>query len=916
MPVGLSFSLQIQLTLVLKAQQYYSYFLNFHEILAYSMSHGKSLFLGELVYDLNELPFFYVVEIETEVKRENGEFKKCLSRRLRYEAVKEFLKLNELAFPHAVNFKAKKNQLGGRSDDQREKDHIGPINHLILICKDKSELNERTGRFLRNKDAVKLEDTREHRWENEVPKFYDVFCRLKKGRIVKPPIGKENDGGLYRRCLTTYVCQRAKEDSDTADGPYPANTELLLNAKSKLDRIIDPDRTCYSLKTSSKPGFDVLKKQLHLKASLALQFRKTVMVPQFFRDYLGTIPLGTDCSDKLALIRAILIGLEVNVDYPKKFVEYPRKIVKHDTNSDDVVAHPKHLHPDSIRSLRTTRSNSSIRGLFNDSLNTVAQPDSILPDAARLLYKLNANRSQKGYRIQEIRLPKDVPTFRFENETVSVSTYLKKKKGVDVKFPSWPLARVRVNSWIPLEFLQIRSGQILRDVGHLSGFIESESKDLDAIDQHYKDMAIIDKEDRYHLNDPTPGNPIFNEGYKLYRPLSTGCHGSKAPRNKSFKGVEKKGSKPRGIYFIYLPSKLERPEDSKKFVGSVSSRFCSASQEKNGTNDFNFDATHRVIKIERPLLLENHFQDGEWGTIDLIVAVIDDTSRTREAIEQIRAEVYRYAHQRVGRLAMCVSKKNLVNSFEVTTHEDYFPIGLLQKINYMLGGTNYELAMHPLEEIATQIKENAMAKKEIESSAADLAKAVIMGAHLAHPGSAAGVGCPSVGALVQADETGTRYPGSARLQPTLERSIEKNPDGPRKSVVKHFTQQRIVELDDMVAERLSSCLEQYQASKSIIFFRHGLHPESASYPATVKAEIEQIVKGCSKGEEKPSARPKITYITVARNGKMAGQSTSLKDGLFPTEGNEKHKYRYDVAQNDLGMSDSQLRTLVSAISAF
>ena len=132
---------------------------------------------------------------------------------------------------------------------------------------------------------------------------------------------------------------------------------------------------------------------------------------------------------------------------------------------------------------------------------------------------------------------------------------------------------------------------------------------------------------------------------------------------------------------------------------------------------------------------------------DLILALIDDCSRSRDEVQKSMARMHKFGALSAGVPVVCTVRNHLKKLYDsrVEASESYLPANLQAKINYMLGGKNFDTNL-----------EAVTAGKKI----------MIAGAQIAHR-----VGeqpyCPSITTLVATtSEVTSRYLGSARLQVT------------------------------------------------------------------------------------------------------------------------------------------------------
>jgi hypothetical protein len=141
-------------------------------------------------------------------------------------------------------------------------------------------------------------------------------------------------------------------------------------------------------------------------------------------------------------------------------------------------------------------------------------------------------------------------------------------------------------------------------------------------------------------------------------------------------------------------------------------------------------------------ILEEGFHASEPNRPNTIIAIIYSRGRTKAEIQHIQAEVHKFGERRIGAVTYCATRSTLettLNESE-TIHkakgiENSFPQGILEKLNLMHGGQNYE--SDPLKGVM------------LGTTPLDTATPImICGAHITHPGSDAANHCPSVAAVV------------------------------------------------------------------------------------------------------------------------------------------------------------------------
>lgn len=893
------------------------------------MPSASKISLGSLVYELDNLPSFYVVEIETL----NSNDEQVLSRKLRCSAVSEFLAMKGFTFPHAVNYNAKKNQLN--PSPFRDRDNIGLIDHLIIPCKLKGDLKSTVQQALDDKDSeitlLKNKETRRNA-EGQL-QDYDLCCRFKAGaRIVSPHSGDDEEQVLYTHCLDTFICTGFHNGSGRISLTNPAKKSWLLRNESRIKSALKTKGLAQycSAQTHVEPLLKLEKKELHLNLELALCLDQAVAIPDLLFEYLGNGVLGSVHADQLSLIKGILVGLEV------KYLD-PEKNPDRKTDRVKLAADLGPMTPQRAWGNLTIRKKTSTASFHRPALSPISNSSQPGTPVAR---KNDPNRSQASqlYRIQDIKSSAEVSRFIPQRATaddvdsisdangqgpISVAAYFRTIKNAELKYPNLPLAKVRNDTWIPLEFLMISERQILRNTGHLTDFVKVAPNQLDElIKYHNVKFAKIDKEEPFHLIEQAQQRVvIFRQGSPKFTPPPTALNRA----TKKEPEADPKSALPPDMgsfraRLIYIPSPYAESRESDKFLQFVAHGLHQKTNREGSRMTFSKPLT-TLIEVEKPLLLEPHLK-GEGEGEDVIIGIIDPSGRTKAGVDQIRAEIHRYSEQKIGCIAICISKEDLEKSFHKNVPmkrssfaEDnpYFPEGLLQKINFMLGGTNYKSTheLKPLEAISARIQTLDREEGKRVSKADSVASAIIFGAHLSHPGSKAGVSCPSVAAIVGTVSDTTLYLGSARLQSTVKQTTQRKAHGREKPGIKHIMQSRILGLQSMIKERLQAMKDSNEhISHSAVFFRHGLNGTSA--PGVVQKEIADIKAAFEDFGILPED-VKLTYIVVTHNSQIIPLNKLATPSGFATEELNKPKYWYSIESDDLEIRASKLKDLVSKI---
>lgn len=900
------------------------------------MPSGSKTSLGSLVYTLDNLPTFYVVEIQTL----NKDDEQCLSRKLRCSAIEDFLTKKNFLGPWAVNHNAKKNQLD--PETLRNAVNTGPIDHLILRCNSKGDLKPQVLQATDNDDGIIFPDKEIRRNSEGKLESRPIRCRFMKGRIVSPSFdpGNETERKLYTRCLDTFICTMVnnKPHAVRKTGINPASKDWKLVNETSFDPILKKTglRKYCSVSTHASPLLKLELKELHLGLDLAFCLDKSVKVTALLFEYLGNSVLGPISAEQLSLIKGVLVGQEVKYTDPEKATkgekgERSNKGEKgENSNTFSMISRfdPLKLSiegPPATPRGRVVEKRISSLSLHSpayqrrplSALENLQSPEGRMEDNEdQVITQVSANTpSFTFYRVQDIRSSAEVSRFvshrreannaakLFSDEKarpISVAAYFDRVKGSKLKFPHLPLAKVGRDTWIPLEFLELSQGQILRKTGHLTDFVDlADSDATEQNDYHKGRFARIDREEHLYLNEGARQlPPIFKPGPLNYFP-PTKAHTDTARKEPDLDA---------NAHLIYIPSDSSYNEENDNFLQLVANGLHQASNSPVSTVTFS-EVDTTLIEVEKPLVL----RDLEIEPRDVLIGIVDKSGRIKADVDQIRAEIHRYAEQVVGCVAVCISKHELERSFfknastegEINPESSYFPNGLLQKINLMLGGTNYKSALEskPLEAVATEMRNTTEDGSAHASDADSVSSAMIFGAHVSHPGSGAGVSCPSVAAIVSSGDSTVHYFGAARVQPTMRQTTERKGHGRNKPGIKHIMQSRILGLKSMVQERLP----QNVVNPSVIFFRHGLDPKSEE--DVIGKEMADI-KTAFESDRIKRDQVKLTYIVVNHNNRTVTRDELVGLSGFAVEAVDKPKYWYSVQSNDLGIPENLLKDLV------
>lgn len=278
--------------------------------------------------------------------------------------------------------------------------------------------------------------------------------------------------------------------------------------------------------------------------------------------------------------------------------------------------------------------------------------------------------------------------------------------------------------------------------------------------------------------------------------------------------------------------------------------------------------------------------------IDLILAIVDHEGRSEREVQNILAELHKFAERKEGAVIVCTRKQSLEWLYSNNrTVANYFPSNLLRKMAFMTGGVNFTTS--PLLPNPRQGQDNIM----------------IVGAHISHPNPGSTKHCPSVAAVVASyDQNATHYPGSARLQQTI-RSTEKR--GENSDKIRYKTESNIVHLEDMMKERFELWgKKSNQPPNGVVFYRDSISFNNMDADKDLKEIEKAYIK--TFGATRPWA---LTYIIVNRSTEienLRGQGTGNPEFGFTTEEHDgSAKYQYYVINNGLKLDKEELKSFVS-----
>lgn len=874
------------------------------------MPSGTNTFLGSLEYKLEHLPSFYVAEIETR----NADSMLCLSNRLRIRAVQEFLRSIEITYPYAINHKAKMNQLHGNPNVAEK----GPVNHLIVLCDNKGNVSSGIKAALTsgyNKELNRL--TQKRRTAEGILDELSITCRvISTPRTVEPPTPEnESDKALYFRCLDTFISTmiNGTEGNDQVTNPatkvwYPKPMPLIV--PHHRPRTVDLGETALkriakhcSVSIRAEPVLNLENKTFRLDYDLALRVVDKSRVHEILFETYGHGLLGSQYVDQLPAIKGTLIGLEVTLDY-----------------THESLSKPASNYCGSVRSLK---SKGSTIGLYNGSKNSKCVHPTQAPSGR--------------FRIQDIRMPGDVPRIEIstgsnmrDDEAESkycVADYFEFVKKIELWYPQLPLAEVRRDTWIPLEFLKVAEPQLLHNTKHLSHFMGIHA------DEYVKDRVHAEQELRQvgkqyltQVINRIKGTPA--ESKCIFRDLKAECvlrstfhsqmliarQGRRVQENPNERQIDRTPP-PNGPLLtanvVYFPSPNSSTSQNEEFVSFVTEGL----KNSCNINGLTVSSAHHIVSVDKLLSLDKHLAEMKLSSEDVLIGIVDKTARTSAVVDHIRAEFYRFAHITLGALAVVVSKQDLDKYYrtislskgqlyEPGSYNTQFPNGVLQKINYMLGGMNY--APPHTQKPSDFTKPGARKdnnKKDGKTTGPRPSNTMIMGAHVSHPGSLAGPSCPSVASLVATDKNWTHYFASARVQPTMKDTQFRSDKGAQRPGIKHVVQLKIVDLKNMVIERLRARTRPKEQT-AMVFFRTGIDPSSPD----VQAEISEI-EAAHKSVYGNDVEVNLAYIVVNRNSKNA--DTMGESHFVTDDSSDVPKYLYTICRKYPDITEDGLSNLVS-----
>jgi hypothetical protein len=244
--------------------------------------------------------------------------------------------------------------------------------------------------------------------------------------------------------------------------------------------------------------------------------------------------------------------------------------------------------------------------------------------------------------------------------------------------------------------------------------------------------------------------------------------------------------------------------------------------------------------------------------------------------------VHKFGERKIGAVTYCTTRSTLettLNESE-TIHkakgiENSFPQGILEKLNLMHGGQNYE---------SDPLKGVMLGTTPLETAT----HIMICSAHITHPGSDAANHCPSVAAVVASiNSDAVQFHGDVRLQPTSVALEWKN------NRLRHPAQPRILGLDEMIQERFRVWCEKHPDKvPNVIFYRDGLGHNKENV-----IEEDMIVIARKMREFFNESKVELTYIVANEAVRMEPHgadvsSLSIRERTFATHLNPRRGYNY------------------------
>ncbi|KAJ4377709.1 hypothetical protein N0V83_000538 [Neocucurbitaria cava] len=340
------------------------------------------------------------------------------------------------------------------------------------------------------------------------------------------------------------------------------------------------------------------------------------------------------------------------------------------------------------------------------------------------------------------------------------------------------------------------------------------------------------------------------------------------------------------IGIIYISPAISRGEDDDDFVTEVYERIRTSGTNIDETFNSSEPLTATISDIQ-PLLLTDS-EDGEVVRTfcnrkpNTVLAIIDTTGRTKPALRDIRAELHKFGNRKLGAVTYCITRKSLEKLFnDNKSNPNYFPRGILWRLNSMHGGQNFKI-------------------EPAQMSLPEGTGLMVVGAHISHPGPDAAQSCPSVASVVSnLDQKLTVFPGSVRLH--------HNP----------HTEPVVFELRGLMIERCKAWKDKNKGLvPRVIFYRDGLDIiQKDVIDKVVKHEME-IIASAIKSEFADEEKPHLTYV-VANKHHIKSTYGSNKDKILKanqietSRTDESSRYTYYVMPNNDERNVEEMTSLLT-----
>jgi hypothetical protein len=460
-----------------------------------------------------------------------------------------------------------------------------------------------------------------------------------------------------------------------------------------------------------------------------------------------------------------------------------------------------------------------------------------------------------------------------------------------------PLVQDMSKAWFPVQVVEINGPQLLRGFGHLNEAILDKARHFlrqDGSNVLFKTAAeiVAGFQGLPQATLENDGPAAFSQNPALIpvdvtdavSPLDTA-----QPRGNKRGQAVTRDSK---ISLLYVRSQTESPVDAdlrqkvKHGLRSLSSSVSDKvwrEKEKSAT-----DFTRRP----NPDSLRTNFDEFKIEA-DLVFAIIDDSFQSKVVTRKVIANLHHYADCTSGFLLVCATRSYLTRLFNRPLNPSvrYLPRSLRAKINYKLGGINFESGL---------------------PSVSKGSRLMIAGQHTAHQHGARFY-CPSVSAIVATNEVaGTKYLESVR--PHVTTLIREDSDGSRSREIPGGCYR----LQEMMIERFKACKSAQGPPTHLLYFC-----DSQFFDNTDKARLIGVSIDNAYNKMIPIEVGKlpITLVVVNKNTEITYEFTKQADTdravpEFDFVAAGAAKYRYYVMRNDIGFTQDELVTMVSDINTF